>query len=226
MSNPPSREEINEMSSFMDILNEKSEQEYQRPEPQNSTSVHLDIGDMKADIDRQNKQAMAGLLEGLNGLLDESSSEIEQSFSRAAKTAATEAQTDPAVREAIETQKTATGFIYGEWELLERADKKKTYYTIRHTGTQEILAKDLLLREAALSLVKLLNTGLPINSPKCFEALNNDMRYRSALFDMAAAKRKKGSVAESKYEAARDRALNARQGSKTLLENLRKHAGV
>lgn len=220
----PNQSDINEMASFMDVLNERSVAEYQAPEPKavSNSSEKLDPQALAADVERENIQAMASLLENVGDLLKEE--EFVDHIQQAARSAAEDVRADPTLRDSLKTTRTTTGFIYGEWELVERKDmhrEGKSYFTIRHTATTEVLAKDLLLREAALSLVKLLNDGRPINSSSCFQALQADMKYKSALFDMANAKRSKNLVNEERYDTAKNKAITAKKEAKTILEGLR-----
>jgi len=218
----PSQKEIADMANFMNVLNEKSDEEYRRPDPamNSNASNTLDPLSLQVEIKEQNTQAMAALLENVGDLLAED--DFVEHIQQAASRAADDVRADPTLRDSLKTQRTSTGFIYGEWELIERQDDQKTYFMIRHTGTAEILAKDLLLRESALSIVKLLNEGSPINSMSCFRALQADMKYKSALFDMINAKNKKGVVFEDRYTMARSKAVAAKKTAKTILEDLRR----
>lgn len=215
------------MKNFMFALNENNSETVSsssREPLSNGEHSPISAASLLENDRKQGKKDILGVLTEIGSLLEEDpgmENKIVNSFTTAVTTASEELDNTPGLREATATRKTPTGFIYGEWELIERADVKKTYYTIRHTGTSEILAKDLLLRESALAIVKMLNEGRPINSTEAFRALNADMAYRSALFDMAALRRKKGPIIEDRYEKAKSSAIRAKETANLILENLR-----
>jgi len=229
MSIEPTTKDINDMANLMEILNEKSEGDEVDSKKIVTEKVvnedqKIEITEMTAQEMKRSTADFTDILSSLGGLLEEEpevEGKIQETFHRAATSAADEIRSNPKLRESLETRTTPTGFIYGEWELIERQDKKKTYFTIRHTGTAEILAKDLMLRESALVIVKLLNEGLPINSSQTFDALNVDMKYKSAIFDMTNLNRKKGPISEDKYEQARDKACFQKKRARLILEGLR-----
>jgi|GEM_PF-5310229 len=226
MTNPPDRQTVNDMMDFINVVSEEPQELPARPVNAGQPQTSITPMDIQGDIERANKDATRNLLESLGDLLDEPESEqhtnVQQSFQNAAVSAYEDIKDDVGLREATQTTRTPTGFIYGEWELIERKkNEKKTFYTIRHTGTSEILAKDLRLREAALSLVKMLNEGRPINSPSCFEALQLDMKYQSCIFEMANLNTKKGAIYEDKYDSARDKAVSAKKRAQRILNDLR-----
>jgi hypothetical protein len=207
------------MTNFMQALNDKT-QEQTQTQPNTNGAEKLTAEMILEQARQKDQKDIANILTDLGSILQDDDDVVE-TFENAASTAAAEIKKTPKLREAIHTTKTDTGFIYGEWELIERKDVKKTYYTIRHTGTSEILAKDLMLRESALAIVKLLNEGMPINSERSFRALNADMKYKSAIFDMANAKRQKSAISEDKYESARSKAVTAKKQATVILEALR-----
>ena len=67
----------------------------------------------------------------------------------------------PEIKRALKTEKTKTGVKVGQWELIvkmtESFGKKAKNYTIKHTTTGCIIAKDLVLYEAANLLLKYLS---------------------------------------------------------------------
>ena len=190
--------------------------------PQDPSTAPINV-----EVDEEaNKQAMKNIMESFGSLLDDTETReiIADSLQNVTEDVAYDAQFDKNLKRGLQTQPTQNGFIYGEYELMERKkSEKKSYYSIRHTGTGETLAKDLILKESALALVEMLNEGLPINNPKCLSALNYDSKYSSALIDMTQSKKKAQSgnpIAEDRYEHAKEKAIMAKKQAKVLFESL------
>jgi hypothetical protein len=125
------------------------------------------------------------------------------------------------VREALQTERTATGARVGTWEIVVHDSDPKTYDVV-HCTTREPIAKGLYLYEAAYGLVKRLNEGVAINDKPVRDLLRLEEDYARNRNDAALYRRRtkslrekgedvRAAVAEDRYDDASRRAIEARE---------------
>lgn len=220
-----SNEDKSDMMSFMSVMNDDNNEMLPAIPASNELMEGVDPKLGQIDEAASNK-AMLNVMNIFNDAVgddDNFKDNVVESFRNATNMVKEDANSDRYLEKAIKTTKTSTGFIYGEYELLERKQQnKRSYFSIRHNGTGETLVKDLYLKESALSIVSMLNEGMPINNQRCLQALNMDAKYASALVDMTQAKKgmKRGStLSEDRYDSAKQKAIQAKTTVKRLMES-------
>lgn len=146
------------------------------------------------------------------------SSDLNDSVSRIQE----QVSTDRRLRDAIMTEPTNTGVKMGSWEIKVYEEGGSKSYDVVNVRTQDAIATDLCLYESALSLTKLLNFHVGINSPRVREVLDLEDRYARArqdalMFRMRIKQRKesqdfeRAAIAEDRYQEARTEALALRE---------------
>jgi hypothetical protein len=158
---------------------------------------------------------------------DATISKITTAAQTATKQLLTEAANNPELAEALETTPTADGVKIGKWQIRAKLDesKKRKYFDVFHSTTNQTIAKGLFLYEAALALVRYLNKGKPINSSEIRQILALEEQYAAArtkalqykITSLRALKSKdliKSEVFENRYDVAVANAL-------VLEENIR-----
>ncbi|MFA5489114.1 MAG: hypothetical protein WC284_07820 [Candidimonas sp.] len=148
----------------------------------------------------------------------------------ASKTAIVESKIDRTVRDAMATEKTTRGIRYGgKWDIIveeiENGNKPLKYYSIVHSDTNSVIAKDLILYEVAHYVVRLLNEGKYINHPNIVEMLNKEnsfYKYRTDAKDYA---RKISSLTKSgdsrRVDVYEARYVSAKDKAKSILSEIR-----
>ena len=141
----------------------------------------------------------------------------------------------PEIKRALKTEKTKTGVKVGQWELIvkmtESFGKKAKNYTIKHTTTGSIIAKDLVLYEAANLLLKYLNNGLYINHPDVRKVLflegqfvkyyNDAIQYHNRIKNAMKERNKKSTeIFESRYDQAITEAKKAKKQLEIINSNI------
>ena len=153
---------------------------------------------------------------------------ILERFYRATDHVISEATNDHPLREAIITEETPERVRIGNWEIVVHGSDKRKLYDVVRTGTQERLANDLTLFEAAHGLVRHLNNGGRINQPAILDLLSEEQRYAGAIHDMALFRHRlnqqpngqRAIVHEARYTAAQRSAVTARTQVRKLVEAL------
>lgn len=168
-----------------------------------------DVADMKA------------ILERFNGVVDV-----------ARETLLEEAQTNQVAKEALITVPTDKGARIGQYEIrtrvLESIKGAKKLYDVYSKSGNYLIAKDLMLYEAAYALVKALNTGKLINDPIVKRILQLEEHFCTHRSDAARFRKRHGTAAqnndqvnmdiyEAKYQNARTNALGVRHELKKIL---------
>lgn len=126
--------------------------------------------------------------------------------------------------EALETEVTETGVRVGSWKIDVHKDEGfGKFYNISHTITNEPIASDLRLYEAAYGIVKALNEGETFTSGRVKAIVDLERDYARALADavnfssrMKITEGMKHDVAEARYSEARRQALAAKNAIKKL----------
>lgn len=144
---------------------------------------------------------------------------IMSAFAAATDDVVASAESYPELKKALVTEATETGVRIGSWEISSRdvAGYGKCY-DVNHAITQEPIATDLRLYEAALALVNAFNEGDTITSMRIKTILNVEDEYSRALTDavqfasrMKVTEGASHAVAEARYSRARERALTAKK---------------
>lgn len=145
---------------------------------------------------------------------------ILERFHTAADHVVTEASHDRELREALITESTGTGARIGSWEIRVHHSGNGAHklYDVVNVLSNEPLASDLMLYEAARGLVRILNEGGRINSSDAIELLRAEQEYDTMVHDMILYKHRltktpdspRVAVFEARYGDAKRRALQAR----------------
>jgi hypothetical protein len=109
----------------------------------------------------------------------------------------------------------------GSWEIKVFEERGIKYYDVISTVTGDPIARDLTLYESALSLTKLLNFHVGINSPRIKEILELEEKYshhrsEAAVFKARSKQRteagelERAAVAEDRFMESRDMAIKYR----------------
>ena len=110
------------------------------------------------------------------------------------------ASSDRQLREALSTVNTPTGTRVGSWEIQINEDARGLKsYDVVSTVTNESIAMELSLYDAAHGIVRLLNEGYGINNSRVREILNHEADYARAR-QKAAEFRERQRVFESAHE--------------------------
>lgn len=137
-----------------------------------------------------------------------------------------ESTRNPVVKEALTTRRTKSGVSVGQYEIRIRVDESRkrsmNYFDVIQSGPGVVIAKDLILYEAALILTKLLNRGEIINGSKIRSLLRLEETYYNHRVNAARYKAKskkytkngdynRAEIFEHRYEDTRAKALQAKQ---------------
>jgi len=106
----------------------------------------------------------------------------------------------------------------------------KQYYRIEHSGSGTVIADDITLYEAALAVVKLLNTNHYVNHSKVRKLFELDDRYTSNRIEAVTARlnarkaarvgdQAKEDIFETKCQSALDKASSVKHEMKQVLTN-------
>jgi hypothetical protein len=207
-----SRDEVNQMASFMRALNtpETFEADYQ-PTPL-AESIHRP---------RSSPTVIPGVQE-MKDIL----TRFHAAADGAVQRATTEAASNAVLREALITERTPHGTRIGGWEIQMRQDGKRKFYDVVTGDGTNCIASDLTLYEAAHGLVRILNNGGRLNSQDAINLLRAEQDYTCALNDAVLYKHyltknphdKRVAVFEAKYSAAKSRAIIARDNVTAISE--------
>lgn len=124
---------------------------------------------------------------------------------------------DTELRTALDTELTDRGARIGSWEIVVHHSDQKTFDVV-HTHTNDVIAKDLMLYEAAFGIAKNLNEGVSINNPKVREFLlleDDFVRHRTDAVQHKAIRDKmiekgdfnRADVSEARFEKSQENAL-------------------
>lgn len=191
------RSEVDQMGKFMAALNGMSVPDESIATPMTETVSR------PAPIMSEGASEMKSILERFYTVTDRVIS--EQNY-------------DLPLREALATERTASGARIGSWEIRLNESGKRTLYDVVNVVSGDSLASDLLLYEAAYGLVRILNNGGKINSPDAIDLLRAEQDYAGSVHDMALFKHRlinnpespRLHVFEARYGDAKRRALSAR----------------
>lgn len=133
-----------------------------------------------------------------------------------------DAETDRTLGEALVTDRTAQGARIGNWEIRVHEATNQKRYDVVNAVTTEPIAKDLFLYEAAYGLAKHLNQGVTINDRRVRNLLQIEEEFVRNRTDALSMKRRRdrlsrdgdsvgAAIAEDRYDAAKRRAILARQ---------------
>jgi len=144
---------------------------------------------------------------------------ILERFHAAADNVLSEGSIDRELREALVTEPTNTGARIGAWEIRAHVSGSHRLYDVVNILTNQPLARDLLLYEAARGLVRILNEGGRINSGSAIELLRAEQEYGQLVQDMVLYKHRltkqpnspRRLVFEARYGDAKRRAVLARE---------------
>jgi hypothetical protein len=73
---------------------------------------------------------------------------------------------DPALAEAVATERTPRGARIGSWEIVIKEGKSRKSYDVVSEDGETVIARDLYVYDAAYGIAKRLNEGVAINDPK------------------------------------------------------------
>ncbi len=123
------------------------------------------------------------------------------------------------VKRAIETERVTNGVRVGSWRIsIREAEGHGKFYDIAHNLTDEPIASDLRLYEAALAIVNSLNEGETFTSTSIKLVLELERDYARALADAVAFSSRmkitegvKHDILEARYSEAKRQALTAKK---------------
>ena len=213
-------EEKDAMARLMTIMNGG------RPAPVSSRSGSSTPGAQPVElagpgvITRQEIDAMANVMSRLNNAMTQVSGDM-----------ITESSQDPEIREALITQSNAEGVKIGIYQIRQNLDESlmvnKQNFSVINKVTGETIAHELGLYEAAHGLVRLLNSGNFVNSPKVRELLEAESTFTSQRLDaMRYNKRMKQARAQGDdhkhtlFEARKQRAMDSAMQAKALIKSI------
>ena len=139
--------------------------------------------------------------------------------------------TDLKFASALVTEKTDRGVKVGSWEIKMYEENGQKTYDVCHVQTEEPIARDLTLYESALTISKLLNAHVSINSHQIRNVLALEDEFAKTRNEAATFKRKmrrmtesnnlfEAHVAEARFNESRTAAVKLRDRiivlSKTL----------
>lgn len=153
---------------------------------------------------------------------------ILERFHSVAGSVIAEAPSDRNLRDALAMELTETGVKYGGWEIVTKKNGKRSLYDVIHTESNEKIACDLMLYEAALGLARHLNDDGFINSKKLLEMLRAEQEYAGAVNDMIIYRHHlakspnspRRTIYETRYGVAKRKAVAARDQVYSLSERL------
>ncbi len=209
------------MNRLLQIMNGERVTDPVRSSVQQSSPLELAGA---GQVTRGDVDAMAQVLTRLNNVVGQVSADI-----------LLESHQNNEIKEALSTESTATGVKIGCYEIKINLDESrlvnKQNYSVVNKITGEILAHELGLYEAAHGLVKMLNSGVYINSQSVRELLEAEAAYTSHKQDAIRFKRRAkkslnvGSTHEhGLYEARQissmDKAMSAKARVKKIYNNI------
>lgn len=157
-----------------------------------------------------------------------------KSMTGAAQEVIEESQHNPILKEALETSVVDDGIKIGKWKivvnLVETAGQKKKHFDVVHSITNQVIAEDLWLYEAALGLVRFLNRGFPINGKEIKRILFHEENFATHKQDalmfrekvevaMEKGDHEKVSIYEARFDFSKDKALRAKKSITQLTES-------
>lgn len=153
---------------------------------------------------------------------------ILERFHAAADTVIAEAPSDRDLRDSLAMELTETGARYGGWEIVVKKTGKRSLYDVIHTETNEKIASDLMLYEAAVGLARHLNDNGYVNSGILLEMLRSEQDYAGAVNDMIIYRHHlakspnspRKPIYETRYGVAKRKAVTARDQVYRLSERL------
>lgn len=188
----------------------------------NSDAIILQKGPTTEDV-----SDMANIMKNFAGATGvKSFTHVNDAANSAVETLVEEAQNAPELREALITEQTNNGVKIGVWEitkhLREGVSKKEHIYRVHNTVTGKKIKASFLILESARAMVKLLNNGADFTHPTVKKIAEYELEYRQmrkkALEEKVFWQRAKEnhskfkmSLFEAKFDAAKTRALLARE---------------
>ena len=168
--------------------------------------------------------AMKNILEKFNSVANQTAESLAESVNHSSD-----------VREAIQTKKLEHGVQIGNWQVVTRlmeGQTNKKVFEVSHATNNQILYSDLAVYEAALAVVKYLNTGMTLSDPKIRTVLDLEETFNRNRIDAARFKQRykrcqelkeheAADVFAARYQVARANALVAQDQLKSLLETIR-----
>lgn len=224
--------ERREMSRLMDIMNGGSSaqppailegsyrQSHNTQQQRTAQPIYETYDVYSPTVSQRDVQEMASILERLQSVTNDTVQELVE-----------EAITDPAVRRAIVTEATDSGVRIGEWEIRVRMDesnrKPTKLYSVVQSGTNNVLAEDLMLFDAADLLVKHFNNGKTVTHQDVRRVLSLEEKFsrnyadairfkKHAASHSASGDRHAAGVFEARYDQAKSEAVQAQSELKKL----------
>lgn len=170
-------------------------------------------------------QAMANVLQKLNNVMESTHQHMWQQGAQ-----------DPEMAEALVTEKMHDHVKIGQYKIRVQEDANrvagKQYYSVVNVVTGDTLAHELSLYEAAHGLVRLLNKGMWINSPRVRALLEAEAVYTGHRVDAIRYHRMLQKLTESAqhdhkrdlYETRKQVSLDKSMQAKKLIKKI--YAGL
>jgi hypothetical protein len=203
---PPSRDEINQMSKLIALMNAGVSDEPDDIVMENYKTIDPSAGDaIRAAT--SDKQSMKEILERMYSAND---------------VVIDKAKTNRVLKEAIDTHTIENGVMIGHYSIIS----SDNHYDVVDTSTGKKIAEDLSLYDAAYGIAKFLYEGAMINDHRIKTILIQESDYSKYINDAALYKinmktsdDRKRMVLEDRYQVAYDRAKGSRKIIKDLLKD-------
>jgi hypothetical protein len=141
----------------------------------------------------------------------------------------TAAESDPVLREALVTEKTPRGARIGMWEIVVNEGASKSYDVVSIDGNM-VIARDLMVYEAAYGIARRLNEGLAINNYQIRDLLTLEESYAKSRNDAVSyqqrAKKFRDKGEDLRASVAEDRLDEAARQARVEHERILKLAGL
>lgn len=210
-----STEEKDEMKKLMNIMNRTPQSSKSNLPTQFNETYQNDVVNANLAVGKDDIKDMKNILTRFYSTVNDTTKILVE-----------ESEYSSELKRALKTEKTKSGIKVGNWELkvtlTENFGKKIKNYTIKHSTTGDIIAKDLVLYESANLLLKYLNNGLYINHPDIRKVLflegqfvkyyNDATQYHHRIKKLIKENDKKSAaIFESRYDHAIEEAKKAKK---------------
>lgn len=225
--NIPTRQDVNEMERLSRIISG----DFSIPiSDVNTTNDSNNLGPivLSKTPTKNDVNIMTKIMENYSSVTGVTSfKSFQTTIDKAITSVVKDSHTDAALREALNTEKIKTGIIIGAWAIEKKTqrgitEKLETVYRIRNKNTHQQIGASFLIVESAKCVVKLLNQGVSLDSPKIKEIAILELEYRKfrqkALEEKRSWQKAKKSnnefkqdLYEAKFDAAKSKALCVRE---------------
>lgn len=210
---------ISEMNNMVNLFDENSSGKPIVSKPDNTDSKKLVKSDY--EIVQEGKKQIENLLNAFETL---SRDDMNAKFGEVARGIKEEADTFKDVDMAVNTELTEDGFRFKDFEI------KKTPRGYTVVDGKTVVAEKLVVKEAALAIVQLLEQGMPVNSKDFKAVLMYEEICANCLFDIKNNKKliesfrvknpNKAAIHEDKLDAVMEKYKSARKSIRNIYKKI------